>query len=165
MKRLRLPLTLLPLVPVLSTFIESLLGLLVLIGVVVVTTHTLHITLALMPIIWLTQLLLTSGLGLFVACMSVFLRDVPKTLDVFMTIWFFLTPIVYPASMIPVAIRDWAFRLNPMAAITQLYRDVVISGEVSHWGEWGIASIVSLLVFFLGLRCYQKFSPVFADSL
>ncbi len=164
-KKVVFPLALLPLVPVLSTFIESAFGLIALIFFVAVTTHTLHTTLVLLPLVWLTQLLLTSGLGYLTAGLTVFLRDIPQTLGLVLNIWFYMTPIIYPASSIPEAFRSWVFWLNPIAAIAEVYRDIILVGEIKHWSEWGVALAISASVFLLGLSVYKRLRPAFADVL
>lgn len=164
-KRVVFPLGLLPLVPICSAFIESSLGLMVLILAVGITSQTVHGTLWLLPLIWLPQLLLTAGLGYIVAGLTVFLRDVPQTLGVLVNLWFYATPIIYPASLIPEGWRVWIFWLNPMAAIAEVYRDLVLVGQVRHWREWGVASVVSLLLFYGGLTLYRRLRPAFADVL
>ncbi|MFN6501014.1 MAG: ABC transporter permease [Nostoc sp. DedQUE01] len=164
-KKVVFPLTLLPLVPILSTFIESSLGLMALIFFVAAISHTLHTTLALLPLVWLTQLLLTAGLGYLVAGLTVFLRDIPQTLGMILNIWFYATPLVYPASAIPEQWRSLIFWLNPIAAIAEVYRDIVLVGEIKHWGEWGVSSLIAVLVFFGGLWCYRRLRPAFADVL
>lgn len=164
-KKVVFPLALLPLVPILSTFIESAFGLAALIVLVAVSSHTLNSTLALLPLIWLPQLLLTVGLGYLAAGLTVFLRDIPQTMGVVLNLWFYLTPIVYPASIIPEAFRGWVFWLNPLAAIAEVYRDLILIGEIKHWGEWGIVSVISLIVFGIGFWCYQRLRPAFADVL
>src|SRR5919199_4668664 len=164
-KKVVFPLALLPLVPILSTFIESAFGLMALIVLVALSSHTLHSTLALLPLVWLPQLFLTVGLGYLAAGLTVFLRDIPQTLGVVLNLWFYLTPIVYPASVIPEAFRGWVFWLNPLAALAEVYRDLILIGEVKHWGEWGIASAISLIVFCFGFWCYQRLRPAFADVL
>jgi lipopolysaccharide transport system permease protein len=164
-KKVVFPLNLLPLVPILSTFIESSFGLMALIFFVAVTSHTLHTTLALLPLVWLTQLLLTAGLGYLAAGLTVFLRDIPQTLGVVLNLWLYLTPIVYPASAIPEQWRNWVFWLNPMTAIAEVYRDLILVGEVKHWGEWGVASLISALLFTCGFWVYKRLRPAFADVL
>ncbi len=164
-KKVVFPLALLPLVPILSAFIESAFGLMVLILFVAITSHNLHTTLALLPLIWITQLLLTAGLGYLMAGITVFLRDIPQTLVVILNIWLYLTPIVYPATAIPQEWRNWVFWLNPMTAIVEVYRDLVLVGEVKHWGEWGVSSIIAVIVFCGGLWCYRRLRPAFADVL
>jgi lipopolysaccharide transport system permease protein len=164
-KKVVFPLGLLPLVPILSTFIESSFGLMALIFFVALSSHTLHPTLALLPLVWLPQLLLTAGLGYLTAGLTVFLRDIPQTLGVILNIWMYLTPIIYPASSIPEGWRDWVFWLNPMAAMAEFYRDLVLVGEVKHWAEWGIALAIAFVVFCGGLWCYRRLRPAFADVL
>lgn len=164
-KKVVFPLALLPLIPVCSAFIESSLGLMVLIVLIGITTQTIHSTLWLLPLVWLPQLLLTAGLGYLFAGLTVFLRDVPQTLNVLTNLWFYATPVIYPASMIPEGWRVWVFWLNPMTAIVEVYRDIVLIGSVTHWGEWGVASVVSLVVFNCGLAVYQRLRPAFADVL
>jgi lipopolysaccharide transport system permease protein len=164
-KKVVFPLALLPLVSILSTFIESAFGLMLLIIFVAVNTQTLHTTLALLPLIWLTQLLLTAGLGYLAAGLTVFLRDIPQTLAVGLNIWMYLTPIIYPASAIPEAWRNWVFWLNPMTAIAEVYRDLILVGEVQHWGEWGVASAIALIIFCFGFTVYKRLRPAFADVL
>lgn len=164
-KKVVFPLALLPLVPILSTFIESSFGLMALIFFVAATSHTLHSTLVLLPLIWLTQLLLTAGLGYLVAGLTVFLRDIPQTLGVILNLWLYLTPIVYPGSAIPEQWRNWVFWLNPMTAIAEVYRDIVLVGEVKHWGEWGVASLMAAIIFYCGFTVYKRLRPAFADVL
>ena len=162
-KKVVFPLNLLPLVPVLSAFIESAFGLMALIVLLAMTTHSLHTTLSLLPLVWLPQLLLTAGFGYLGAAMTVFLRDIPQTASVILNFWFYFTPICYPAEIIPESWRALVFWINPMAAISEVYRDLILVGEVKHWGEWGVASVVSLIVFYGGLWTYKRLRPAFAD--
>ena len=164
-KKVVFPLVLLPLVPILSAFIESSFGLALLIFLTALTTHTLHVTLVLLPLVWLTQIFFTTGLGYLTAGLTVFLRDIPQTLGVVLNIWFYMTPIIYPASSIPESFRGLIFWLNPMAAISEVYRDIILVGEVKHWSEWGVASIISAVIFYFGFTVYRKLRPAFADVL
>lgn len=164
-KKVVFPLALLPVVPILSALIESSFGLVALIILVAVSAHTLNFTLLLLPLILLPQLLLTAGLGYLMAGLTVFLRDIPQTLAVILNFWFYLTPIVYPASAIPAQWRGYVFWLNPLAAIAEVYRDLILVGHVNHWGEWSVATVVATVVFAIGLWCYRRLRPAFADVL
>ena len=164
-KKVVFPLALLPLVPVFSAFAESSIGLMSLIVLVAITTHTVHFTLCLLPLVWIPQLLLTGGLSYLVAGLTVFIRDVPQTLTVVTNLWFYLTPIVYPASLIPEKWQVWIFWLNPMTIITESYRDFVLQGSTKHLGELGVVFLVSLLVFYGGLSVYRRLRSGFADVL
>lgn len=164
-KKVVFPLALLPLVPITSTFIESSFGLITLIIFVAIASHHLHTTLALLPLVWMTQLLLTAGLGYFTAGITVFLRDVPQTLGVVLNVWMYLTPIIYPAAAVPESWRVLVLWINPMTAIVEVYRDLILEGQVKHWQQWGVASIVAVVVFCGGLYCYRRLRPAFADVL
>jgi lipopolysaccharide transport system permease protein len=164
-KKVVFPLVLLPLVPVLSAFIESAFGLIALIFFVALSTHTLQPTLVLLPLIWITQFLLTAGLAYLTAGLTVFLRDIPQTLAVILNLWFYATPIIYPASAIPENFRGWVFWLNPIATISEVYRDIVLVGEISHWSEWIVTLVISAIVFLIGIKVYQRLRPAFADVL
>ncbi|MCT7985679.1 ABC transporter permease [Laspinema sp. A4] len=164
-KKVVFPLSLLPLVPVLSAFIESTFGLMALIFMLAISSDTLHPTLFLLPLVWMTQLLFTAGLGYLTSGFTVFLRDIPQTLIVLVNLWFYLTPICYPATVIPEQWRELVFWLNPMAAIAETYRDIVLVGEINHPGEWAVASLISLIIFGLGLWSYRRLRPAFADVI
>lgn len=164
-KKVVFPLSLLPLVPIFSTLIESAFGLIILIIFVAFKIGNLHETLALLPFILLPQLLFTAGLGYLTAGLTVFLRDIPQTLAVVLNLWFYLTPIVYPLDVVPTSVRDLVFWLNPIATITQIYRDLVLVGEVDHGGEWITLAILSILVFYGGFWVYQRLRSGFADVL
>ncbi|WP_121970017.1 ABC transporter permease [Leptolyngbya sp. BC1307] len=164
-KKVVFPLSLLPLVPILSSFLESTFGLMALIVFVVSISNTLHPTLLLLPLVWIPQLLLTAGLGYLTAGLTVFIRDIPQTLGVLLNLWFYATPLIYPADMIPPPFQQWVFWLNPLAAIGEMYRDTILVGQVTHWGEWGVATATSLGLFLAGFWCYKKLRPAFADVL
>ena len=165
-KKVIFPLSLLPLVPILSSLIESTFGLMALITFTVLfVSHTLYPTLLLIPLIWLPQLLLTAGLGYFAAGLTVFIRDVPQTLGVVLNLWFYATPLIYPAEMIPQPFQRWIFWLNPLAAIGEMYRDTILIGEETHWGEWAVSVLISSAVFAAGFWCYRRLRPAFADVL
>jgi lipopolysaccharide transport system permease protein len=164
-KKVVFPLSLLPLVPVLSLFIESAFGLVALIFFVAFSTHTLHPTLALLPLVWVTQFLLTAGLAYLAAGLTVFLRDIPQTLTILLNLWFYVTPIIYPASAIPEKFRGLVFWLNPISVIAEIYRDIILVGEVKHWSEWSVATAMSGIIFYIGVKVYQRLRPAFADVL
>lgn len=164
-KKVVFPLGLLPLVAIGSAFVESSMGLMLLITFVAFSAKVIHPTLLLLPLVWMPQLLLTTGLGYLVSSLTVFLRDIPQTLGVILNLWFYVTPIVYPVSAIPEGFRFWVLWFNPMTIAVELYRDLVLVGEMRHWAEWGILSLTSGVIFAIGLWVYRQLRPAFADVL
>lgn len=164
-KKVVFPLMLLPLVPVLAAFLESLLGLALLWVATIFTTSVVHGALLLLPFVWLTQLALTVGIAYFVAGLTVFLRDIPQTVSVVLNLWFYLTPIVYPVAKVPVEFQQWILWLNPLATIVEVYRDIILVGKVLHGGEWLVATLLSVTALYGGVRLYRHLRPAFADVL
>jgi len=164
-KKVVFPLSLLPLVPILAGFLEHTFGLVALIAFVAFFQQTLNVTLLLLPLAWIPLLLLTAGLGYAAASLTVFVRDVPQTLTVVMNLWFYATPVIYPADLIPPPFQQWVFWLNPLAAIAEMYRDAILVGEINHWGAWAAATVISSGVFAMGFWMYQKLKLAFADVL
>jgi lipopolysaccharide transport system permease protein len=179
-KKVIFPLSLLPLVAVGSTFLESSMGMMLLLGAIVFGAKMLPATIILMPLVWIPQLLLTTGLSYLTAGLTVYLRDIPQTLTVITNLWFYVTPIVYSINVLPQEWRAGIFWFNPMAAIVQLYRDclgfrpittIVVNGQAVesklpiHWGELGIVWLIACLVFVIGFTLYRRLRKGFADVL
>lgn len=164
-KKVVFPVALLPLVPICSAFVDSTMGIMLLVTFVAFLTQAVHPTLLLLPLVWIPQLLLTAGLGYLAAGLTVFLRDIPQTIGVILNLWFYMTPIVYPSSAIPERLRFWVFWLNPMTIVVELYRDLVLIGRMEHWTEWGLLSLISVIVFTIGFSVYRRLRPAFADVL
>ncbi len=164
-KKVVFPLTLLPLVPILTTFIESTIGMVMLTVFIGIVTQKIHPTLLLLPLVWIPQLCLTAGLGFLLASLTVFIRDIRQIIDVFLRLWFYATPIIYPASRIPEPFQTLVLWLNPIASIAEMYRDVMLVGSITHWVPWLISTGISLVVLAIGLWCYGKLRPAFADVI
>lgn len=164
-KKVIFPLSLLPLVPVGVSFIESTFGLVLLLAFAVLFLGKVYITVFLLPIVWLVQLLLTTGLSYWGAGLTVFLRDIPQVVAVGLNLWFYATPIIYPSDLIPQAFVKWVFWLNPLAAIVEMYRDLILIGTITHWADLGVSFALSILIFLSGFWIYQKIKPGFADIL
>jgi lipopolysaccharide transport system permease protein len=164
-KKVVFPLALLPLVPVFSAFVESAIGITVLIVMVALSSGKLEPTLALFPVVWVVQLLLTAGLGYWAAGLTVFLRDVPQTLGVLLNILMYATPVIYPAYAIPEAWRQWVFYLNPLTAIVETYRDIVLVGKIQHGPELAVSGTIALFLLITGLWFYQRLRKSFADVI
>jgi lipopolysaccharide transport system permease protein len=87
------------------------------------------LSLALLPVILVTQVALSLGLGLAGSALNVFYRDVRHLIGLGLQLWLYATPIIYPASLVPEALRPLYF-LNPMAGIVESYRAVILRGEM-----------------------------------
>jgi len=109
------------------------------------------------------QILFTVGVSLLLSAFTVLYRDVRHTLPLVIQIWMFVTPILYPASVVPERWRGWYFSLNPMAAIIDGYRRAVIQGISPQLKYLLLAAAVSALLVFAGYKYFKHLERDFAD--
>jgi lipopolysaccharide transport system permease protein len=107
---------------------------------------------------------LALGLGWASSALQVFFRDVAQGLGIALQAWFYLTPIVYPLTLVPEAMRPW-MALNPMATTVQAFRTVLLGGPPpTAQAALGLAAM-ALAAFALGWVLFRRLRPAFADEL
>ena len=119
---------------VLSTLLSKATEFLIELALVVVVLALAHhrglpLSFALLPVVILLQLLITAGLMYPLAVASVFFRDVQHALPILITTLFYVTPVFYPASMIPDQVRG-LFLLNPLAWLMIVYQSILYDGRL-----------------------------------
>lgn len=80
------------------------------------------------PIVIIEVYFFSLGISLFLAAFAVFFRDVQYLWGVFLSVWMYLSPIIYPISIIPEKYRWYYDNLNPMNIYITQFRDVVLNG-------------------------------------
>ena len=157
------PREVIPLSAVLAAFLDFLIASAVF--VVLLVAYRVSPTLNLfyvLPIVTI-QLLFTVGVSLLLSAFTVLYRDVRHTLPLVIQIWMFVTPILYPASVVPERWRAWYFSLNPMAAIIDGYRRALIQGQPPQLGYLSLAAAVSCLLVWVGYKYFKHLEREFAD--
>lgn len=109
------------------------------------------------------QIAFTVGVSLLLSAFTVLYRDVRHTLPLLIQIWMFVTPILYPASVVPGRWRVWYFSLNPMAAIIDGYRRAVIQGISPQINYLLLAAGVSGFLLWAGYKYFKSLEKEFAD--
>lgn len=111
--------------------------------------------------IFAIQVLLITGLSLFLSTFNLFYRDVQYLVNLVLMVWMYLTPIVYPLSLLPEKYL-WLYKLNPMVGITEGYRAALFGFEfetsIIYWSLF-----ISSFIFILGFVIFKKSEKVFAD--
>lgn len=113
------------------------------------------------PIFFL-QFLFTYSLSLLLSAMNLFYRDVQYVFDLVLTLWFYLTPVVYATEFFPEQYR-WIFRLNPMAVYINAYRQVLLGNDWPNWGSLAIGMLVSIGLYIIAYRIFKNLEGTFAD--
>lgn len=109
------------------------------------------------------QVTFTVGICLLLSAFTVLYRDVRHMLPLAIQIWMFVTPILYPASIVPARWRAWYFALNPMAVIIEGYRRAVIQGAQPELKYLALAAVVSCLLVWVGYKYFKHLEREFAD--
>lgn len=119
--------------------------------------------LALLPVL-LIEVLLAVGLGMILGVLNVFFRDVGQFFAVFIQFWFWLTPIVYPASILPEAARALLW-LNPMAVVVEAFQGILVSGRAPDWRALLPAATLAVLLCLLAVRLFRRRAGEMVDEL
>jgi len=119
--------------------------------------------LALIPLL-IVQTLFTIGLGVSLGVLNVFFRDVGQFFSVVLQFWFWLTPVVYPISILPTAMQK-AVQYNPMTAVMTAYQQVLVEGQWPNWASLWPVTVLAVLLCAFGLRLFRQHSGEMVDEL
>jgi len=118
---------------------------------------------AVLPLL-LLQVMFSIGLGMVLGVLNVFFRDVGQFFTIALQFWFWLTPVVYPATIIPEGLRA-GLEYNPMMPIIQAYQRVLLEGQWPQWERLLMPLAWALLLCVLGLKLFRKRAGEMVDEL
>ena len=104
-----------------------------------------------------------SGLGLIFSSINVKYRDVRYALPFFIQLLIFLTPVIYPPSML--GKYEWILYFNPMSGVIETMRAGLLSAGGINWSVFGFSALLSILLFVFGLVYFNKSERFFADII
>ena len=121
------------------------------------------VTLLVLPV-FLIECMFVVGLIFLLAPMNVFYRDIGFIIPVGIQLLMFATPIIYPLSIVPERFRPY-YILNPLAGIIDSYRRILLHNTSPDWPALGAATVISVVVFALGLVYFKRVEFKLADVL
>jgi len=179
-KKTYIPPAVFPVVTILSNLFHFLLALVVyfLLLLCFGKIPTWHVVL--LPLVIVAQTFFILGLALLLSSLNVFYRDIASIMEVVIAAWFYLSPILYPLSMLQdsslIDIPPWlihVYMLNPMAPLLAAYHkalllpafgDVEIAGHLLlTYLAWALVS--SVILFLVGRAVFRHYSGRFADEV
>jgi lipopolysaccharide transport system permease protein len=163
-KRVVFPLEILPMAQALASLVNQMFGTLVFLAATVIIRHELHLSVLWLPVLIVPQLLATFGVAWFVSSVGVFLRDVVQGVTLVLMAWMYLTPIIYPESIIPERYRPWV-NLNPFAGLIRSYRNIMLEGTPPDWPGLAYFTVFALCCFIFGYWWFAKTRRHFADVI
>lgn len=160
------PREVIPLSIVLSHFIYFFISLIVLSLFLVLVgrdiIHLLNITSLLAGLFLI--LVFSAGISLLTSALTVFYRDINFVTQAIILVWFYITPIIYPLSLIPEQARKY-FILNPLSGIINLFQFGLLDSGSINLQNLIFQIMTIFLVFFLGFFIFRKRSAFFTDWL
>ena len=159
-----IPREILTLSTVLSALVSSLLEFLVLIPLLVIFGVIPSLTIILFPLLHIMFFPIVYGISLALASLYVYYRDMNQIWDVLIQIGFFLSPIVYPLSLIPENYRFY-YMLNPITRLIEMYRGVLLYNRLPGLMDLGIVIFSGAVLLILGSLLFRKLSGRFAEEI
>jgi lipopolysaccharide transport system permease protein len=120
------------------------------------------VTLLLWPLLVVMLFLLTLSLGSILAALNVRYRDVKYAIPFAVQIWLFLTPIIYPASMVPERFQ-WLLALNPLTGIIEGFRYAIVPSSTYQWQHLAMSAGMTILLLFAAFAFFRNTERTFAD--
>lgn len=118
---------------------------------------------ALLPVL-AVMVVFAIGIGITLGILNVFFRDIGQFFAIFLQFWFWLTPIVYPAAILPAPIARW-LKLNPMATLIVAFQDILVHGRWPDWASLAPVAVVAVALCAWGWRLFRRHSGELVDEL
>ncbi len=115
-----------------------------------------------LPGLLLIAMLAASGVGMMLTSLAVQYRDVKHMLGFAVQLMVYLSPVVYPVSLVPPQYR-LLYGLNPMAGVIEGFRSSLLGSVPMPWDLLGVGSLVALALFVAGLTFFHNKERYFAD--
>ena len=158
------PREVIPLSSVLARILDFAFSLLVLLVIILAFRAPIHLEmLALLPLVVL-QVLFVSGIGLCASMANLFYRDVRQLIVVGLPLWMFMSPVIYPVTLVPEHLRG-LYELNPMVGLVGAYRGVMLQGVLPSVIDLIPVIVTTLVLLVGGFWLFKKLEPRFAEGL
>jgi lipopolysaccharide transport system permease protein len=141
--------------------VDLALGFLVYVGILIWYAQAPGLSILLLPLLVLLTAVAALGVGLLLASVTVIYRDFRFVIPFLVQTWMFLSPVVYPISLIPERYQ-WILALNPMTGIIQGFRSTLLNRPID-WPLLGTAVLVSTGMLVIGVWNFRRAERRFAD--
>lgn len=149
---------------VISSFINLLASFAALIIVMIITRAELHWTVLLSFVPMLLVVFMALGIGLMLSTVTVKFRDMMHLYSVLMTVLLYLTPVIYPVSILPEWLYDLVM-LNPLTVVITMFRDLMLYDTMFSIETLGIAFAETVVFMALGICVFHKKQDEFILNL
>lgn len=158
LQKLPVPMAVFPISAVISGVINLFFAIVPLFALLLITQHPLRPALAFLPISILIAVVFTLGAGLLLAPLAVFFTDIVEMVSVVLTLLFYMTPIIYPMSILEGQRFGWTVFYNPTRSILEVFRDPIYLGKIPPISHLSLSILLAVGVFILGAWAFRRSS-------
>jgi lipopolysaccharide transport system permease protein len=158
------PREILPIAAVFTKVVDLFFGIVILMGLMIYFGHTPAWTAGWVPLLFAIHLLFTLGVAFPLAALNLYFHDVRFLVGMALTLWFYLTPVIYPVDYVPERFRI-IFDLNPNALLINAYRRTLLMGESPGIDRVLLGLAISVATFLVGYYLFKRMEPRFADCI
>lgn len=157
------PRMIIPLAAIGVSVIDFLISFIILLILMLVYSVSITWQLLMIPLFFLGLTMLACGMSAWLSAVTVVYRDFRFVIGFVLQIWMYVTPVIYPLSFIPESWR-WLIYLNPIAGWVENIRASVL-GMPINWLSVCVSTLLTLAIFFVGIRYFNKTDRRFADVI
>lgn len=159
-KKVRIAKLVFPMAAIVSNLINLVLSLIPLALLVLLMRHPFYWTWLYLPVPLLALTIFTMGLTFFFAVANVYYRDVAHILQIVLSAWFYVTPIIYSLDFIPAQHR-WIFKLNPIIYVINGFRLSVYYGLLPKAPSIIASFVCAFISLFIGFAIFRRYQDDF----
>lgn len=164
-KKIYFPREVLPIAYVTSQFVNMILSLIVVFGVLIISGKGFNLSaLILLPVVMLVEYILALGITFISSAITVYLKDIEYILGIVSLAWQFSTPVMYSVDMVPEKLQK-LFYLNPMTPIIVAYRDILYYKKVPELRTLAMGTSVGVVLLLVGTQVFAKLKRHFVEEL
>ena len=164
LKKIAFPRVCLPVVVAGSALVNNAMLFVAILVVFALLGHWAGIAVVYLPVLVAVTTVFAIGLGLLLGVLNVFVRDVGQVIGVVIQLWFWLTPIVYPANIIPEQFRK-IVEFNPMTHVVGGYQDVLLRNHAPDLSGLLMPLTVGLVLMAISFVLFRRASAEMVDVL
>lgn len=113
------------------------------------------------PLLLIGVIFAALGVGTLLSALTVAYRDFTHLSPFLVQIWMYITPVIYPVSLVPER-WQWLLYLNPMTGLIEAFRSAFL-GRPFDWGGIGISFAVAVAIFVVAVAYFERVERRFAD--
>jgi len=162
LSKVYMPRIFIPTAPCLAGLVDYGIAMTILVGMMVYYQFVPTAAILLLPVIVLLTLLLAAGMGYWLSSICVKYRDVKFALPFFVQMLMFVSPVIYPASILGGNLQ-WLLALNPLTGLLNAHRAVLLGHVPVDYVGLAISATITLLIFFSGILYLRQTEKYFAD--